>query len=161
MEEKTGFRPMRRKNQQLPAEECERILREEPRGVLAVLGDGGYPYTVPLDFVYEDGKLYFHCATAGHKLDALKNGGRASFCVLDKGEKPEDDWAYYFRSVIVFGRLRLLEDREEILRRVRSLGLKYNPDEDWVDNEMRKYGASVACLELTIEHMTGKRVHER
>ncbi|MBQ9616719.1 MAG: pyridoxamine 5'-phosphate oxidase family protein, partial [Oscillibacter sp.] len=66
------FREMRRHGQQLPESECAEILRREPRGVLAVLGDDGYPYTVPLDFVYEGGKLYFHCAGEGHKLDAIK-----------------------------------------------------------------------------------------
>ena len=65
------FRKMRRFKQQLSEEECLEILKTAKRGVLAVLGDEGYPYAVPLDFVYEDGKIYFHCAKEGHKLDAI------------------------------------------------------------------------------------------
>ena len=72
MDDKTPFRPMRRFKQQMTNEECIALLRKAPRGVLAVLGDGGYPYTVPLDFVYDDGKIYFHCAKEGHKLDAIR-----------------------------------------------------------------------------------------
>ena len=78
------FREMIRKNKALPEEECIRILTEEKRGVLSVNGDGGYPYGTPMNHFYnaEDGKLYFHCGKQqGHRLDALAQDGRASFCV--------------------------------------------------------------------------------
>ena len=68
------FRPMRRIKQQIPEEECIKILKEEPRGVLSVLGDDGYPYGVPIDHYYDEktGRIYFHCAKEGHKLDAIR-----------------------------------------------------------------------------------------
>ncbi|MBQ3418459.1 MAG: pyridoxamine 5'-phosphate oxidase family protein [Ruminococcus sp.] len=155
------FRPIRRHKQQLPDEECIRILTEEKRGILALLGDEGYPYTVPLNFVYDNGKIYFHCAKEGHKLDALKSCDKVSFCVYQQEEKTEDDWAYHIRSVIVFGRAKLLTDREEIIEKCRLLGLKYYPNAQDVEKEIEKDGSRAACIELIIEHMTGKRIYEK
>lgn len=155
------FRGMRRFKQQLDSEKCIEILQNEPRGVLAVLGDGGYPYTVPLNFVYEDGRLYFHCAKEGHKLDAVKACSKASFCVLDKGVKSDADWSYYFNSVICFGRVKILSEKNEILKKAKLLGMKYYPDEKEVDEEVKKFENRVCVLEMTIEHMSGKHVHEK
>lgn len=156
----TEFRKMRRFKQALTYEECEEILRGEPRGVLSVLGENGYPYGFPMDFVYEDGKLYFHCAKVGHKLDALRACDRVSFCVMDQGYRKEGDWALNIRSVIIFGRIRFIEDPEETIERVRHLGLKYYPTRESVEEEIRQAGARVQILELTIDHMTGKLVNE-
>jgi len=155
------FRPMRRFGQQLPPEECEAILQSEKRGVLAVLGDDGYPYTVPLDFLYADGKIYFHGAHEGHKIDALARCDKASFCVTDGGEAREGDWALWFRSVVAFGRVRMLTDREETIALARALALKYYPTPDGVEEEIEKAGSRVRVLEMTVEHLTGKRVHEK
>ncbi len=155
------FRGMRRFKQQLDSEKCIEILQNEPRGVLAVLGDGGYPYTVPLNFVYEDGRLYFHCAKEGHKLDAVKACGKASFCVLDKGVKSDADRSYYFNSVICFGRVKILSEKNEILKKAKLLGMKYYPDEKEVDEEVKKFENRVCVLEMTIEHMSGKHIHEK
>ena len=103
------FRKMRRFKQQVPEENCIEILKREPRGVLAVLGDDGYPYTVPLDFYYDegDGKIYFHGAKEGHKLDAIAKCDKVSFCVMDQGFKKDGDWALNITSVVVFGRARM------------------------------------------------------
>ena len=154
------FREMRRYKQALTEEECAEILRRERRGVLATLGDDGYPYAVPLNFVYEDGKIYFHCAAEGHKIDAIRRCDKASFCVTEQGERAPGEWWFKVRSVIAFGRVRMLEDRDEVLSRVRALGLKYAAP-DYVEKEIQKDGKRVQCLELTIEHMTGKRVNEK
>ena len=154
------FREMRRYKQALTAEECAEILRRERRGVLAILGDDSYPYAVPLNFVYEDGKIYFHCAAEGHKIDAIRRCDKASFCVTEQGERAPGEWWFKVRSVIAFGRVRILEDRDEVLSRVRALGLKYAAP-DYVEKEIQKDGKRVQCLELTIEHMTGKRVNEK
>ena len=112
------FREMRRSRQQLSPEECVELLEKQPRGVLALLGDDEYPYAVPVNFVYREGKLYFHGAREGHKPDAVRRCGRASFCVLDEGCRPEGEWALNFRSVIVFGRIRAMgaeEDRKSVV----------------------------------------------
>ena len=156
-----SFRRMRRFKQQLSDEECIRILKEEKRGVLAFAGDDGYPYAVPMNFVYDGEKIFFHCAPEGHKIDAIQACDKVSFCVFQQGEKREDDWAYYVRSVIVFGRARLLTDREEIMEKCRLLALKYYPNAEDVEEELKKDGHRVAMIELTIEHMTGKLVHEK
>ena len=154
------FRKMRRFKQQLTDEECAEILRREPRGVLALLGDDGYPYAVPLDFVYDDGKIYFHSAAEGHKIDAIRRCDKVSFCVTEQGERAPGEWWLKVRSVIAFGRIRILEDRDEVLSHVRALGLKYAAP-DYVEKELQKDGKRVQCLEFTIEHMTGKRVNEK
>ena len=154
------FREMRRYKQQLTREECEEILSRERRGVLAVQGDDGYPYALPLDFVYADGKIYFHCAAEGHKIDAIQRCDKVTFCVVEHGEPVQGEWWLKVRSVIVFGRIRILQDRGEVLERVRNLGMKYAPL-DYVEKEIQKDGKRVQCLELSIEHMTGKRVNEK
>ncbi len=83
-----------------------------------------------------------------------------SFSVIDEGVRKGDDWPLHFKSVILFGRMRILEDREEIISKVRLLGLKYFPDAESVEEELKRSGSRVACLELTIDHMTGKRIKE-
>ena len=135
------FRKMRRFKQELSAEKCAEILRTEPRGVLAVIGDGGYPYTVPLDFVYDDEKLFFHSAVEGHKVDAVFRNPKASFCVLSQRELSDDGWSYYFDSVVVFGRVSVVSDE--------------------VEEEIRRDMKRALLLRFDIEHMSVKRVHEK
>ncbi len=154
------FRKMRRFRQEISEEECREILKTEMRGVLAVKGEDGYPYALPMDFLYDAGKLYFHSARQGHKIDALKADDRVSFCVYDKGFRKEGDWALNIRSVILFGRIRLMEDTEEVIPILRKFGLKYYPTEESVEKEIAKDGSRVQMLELTIDHMTGKLVNE-
>lgn len=155
------FREMRRFKQRLTAEECETILRGQPRGVLSVLGDEGYPYGVPLNFVYDNGCLYFHAALSGHKLDALRQYDKGSFNVLRQGALSDDGWSYYFDSVIAFGRLQELTDEGEKNEKLRLLGNKYFPDQAMTESDIAKNGARCTVIELRIEHMTGKHVHER
>ena len=156
------FRPMRRFKQQVSQEACEKVLREAPRGVLALLGDDDYPYTVPMDFLYEpvEGKIYFHCARVGHKIDAIAAHDKASFCVMDEGFRKPGEWALNITSVVVFGRIRPVEDRERALAKVLALGIRYHPSEEAARKELEKAADRVMCLELTIEHMTGKLVNE-
>lgn len=155
------FREMLRANKQLSAEECIRILIQQPRGILSVLGDDGYPYGIPMDHWYceADGKLYFHCGPAGHKLDALKNSNKVSFCVLDEGRQP-GDWALTFHSVIVFGQVRIIDDPTAAIEITRQLSYKFTQDTAYIESEIRSYGKGVVCLQLTPEHITGKVVHE-
>lgn len=157
------FRKMRRFKQQVPEETCIEILKREPRGVLAVLGDDGYPYTVPLDFYYDesDGKIYFHGAKEGHKLDAIAKCDKVSFCVMDQGFKKDGDWALNITSVVVFGRIKPVDDFEKTKEKVCKLGLKYHPTAQAVEIEWENAKNRVLCLELTPEHMTGKLVNEK
>lgn len=150
---------MRRYRQQLSMEDCESQLQAEPRGVLAVLGDDGYPYTVPMDFFYDDGRLYFHGAAEGHKLDAIRRCEKASFCVLDQGAYDEGDCIPHFKSVVAFGRIHVMEDPAKALRFARALGTKYLPLQD-VEEELAIKFSRMIVYEMEIEHLTGKLVYE-
>ena len=157
-----AFREMTRFKQQLPKEECIDILKGELRGVLSVLGDDGYPYGMPLNHFYceEDGKLYFHSGKKGHRTDAMRRCDKASFCVYDSGTRKEGDWALYIRSVIVFGRIEFIDDREKIYDIAEKLSLRFTDDMDYIKNELENSGPSTLMFALVPEHITGKLVHE-
>lgn len=153
---------MRRKAQALSQEECAAILARNSYGVLSVLGEGGYPYAVPVSYLFQEGKIYFHCAKAGHKLDALRVCDKVSFCVVDQDQVVPLEYTTYFRSVILFGRARVVEDQGEARRWLERLALKYAPEdteahrEDVLDWEM-----PAACVvEIAAEHITGKEAKE-
>ena len=156
------FREMVRKKQQLGNEECIALLKEQPRGVLSLVGDGGYPYGLPIDYWYneEDGCLYFHSGPMGHKIDALRANDRASFCVMDQGFREDGDWALKIKSVIVFGRLRIVEDHEKAIELTRALSFKYTEDAAYIQEEIDNYGHEVLVFKLVPEHMTGKITKE-
>ena len=154
------FRNMRRFKQQLSEQECLDVLIHAPRGVLAVHGEDGYPYAFPMNFIYLNGKIYFHCAKAGHKLDALASNDKVSFCVMDEGFRKSGDWALNIKSIVLFGRVNKTDGKQETIEILRQIGLKYYPTAEGVEGEIRKAGAHVQILELTIEHMTGKLVNE-
>ena len=155
------FRKMRRKNRQLSNEECIDILTNEPRGVLALLGDYDYPYTVPMSHVFADGKIYFHGAQTGHKNDAAKKYEKVSYCVVDKGVKAEDSWWYTFKSVVVFGKIRILTDRDEKIEKLTYLGDKFFPTHEETMDEISRLLDRTEVFEITIDHMTGKMVEEK
>ena len=157
------FRELTRKSQQLSEEECIEILTNETRGVLSVTGDNGYPYGLPMNHWYneEDGRLYFHSGKYGHKIDAMKSCDKASFCVMDKGEKTDGDWALNFNSVIVFGRLEIVEDPKKALEMIRKLSYHFTDDRDYVEYEINQAAARTLCFCLVPEHITGKRVNEK
>lgn len=156
------FREMRRKNQQLPEAECIRLLKELPRGVLSLMGDGGYPYGIPIDHYYnpEDGKLYFHGGKHGHKIDAIRSCSKASFCVMDEGCRTPDSWGLYIRSVIVFGQVEILEDAARAVEIARHLSYKYTSDRDFIEQEIQQSQKNLLVFSLTPEHITGKLVNE-
>ncbi|MBP3737039.1 MAG: pyridoxamine 5'-phosphate oxidase family protein [Lachnospiraceae bacterium] len=156
------FREMLRIRQQLPEEECIEILKKEPRGVLSVLGDDGYPYGMPLNHFYceADGKLYFHGGKTGHRIDAVRNYDKASFCVYDQGTRSDGEWFLRIRSVIVFGRIEIVEDMEKTIEISRQLSYKFTSDEAYIEDEIRRAGPRTLLISLTPEHMTGKLVKE-
>lgn len=156
------FREVTRKKQIISQEECREILRNEKRGVLAVLGDDEYPYAMPMNFLYDEEKnlIYFHGGRTGHKTDALKKHDKVSFCVYDEGFRRDGEWALNIKSVIVFGKISFVED-EKITEDVsRKLSYKYTPDTEYIENEIKHFLSSTLCLEMKIEHMTGKIVNE-
>ena len=156
------FRKMRRFKQELSQQECIEVLKTQPRGVLSVLGDDGYPYGIPMDHWYcdADGKLYFHCAKSGHKLDAIRACDKVSFCVYDEGWRKEGEWALNIRSVVVFGRLRMVADPAKVTEICTGLCRKFTDDAAYLEHELQTSLPNVLCLELTPEHITGKLVNE-
>lgn len=161
MEETGKFRPMRRFKQEVPEDACLELLRTAQRGVLSLSGDDGYPYGVPMNFHYAQGKIYFHGARAGHKIDALRRCDKASFCVLSEAQRNPGEWWNCFTSVICFGRIREVTDEGERTALLRALGEKYFPEGYDIAGDLRKNGPQAAVLEFTIEHMSGKRVREK
>lgn len=154
------FREPARSKQQLTEKECIDILKSEPRGVLAVLGDNDYPYAMPMNFYYdeEENKIYFHGGKTGHKMDAVAKHDKVSFCVYDKGYHKEGHWSLNIRSVIVFGRIRVVENWS--VDKIREFSKKYTSDLVYIEQEIELYASKTAVLEMEIEHMTGKLVNE-
>lgn len=155
------FRAMRRKRQQLSEDESVEILRKATSGTLALLGDNGYPYAVPISYVYADGKLYFHSALSGHKVDAIRGCDKASFCVIEKDEVHPEKYTTFFRSVIAFGRIHIIEDEQEKWQTARMLGNRYNPNqEEALQKEMADGLNRMLMIRFDIEHLTGKEAIE-
>lgn len=155
------FREMRRTRQALPPEEISAVLERGTSGVLALAGDDGYPYAVPISYVYDGERIYFHSARAGHKLDAVRREPKASFCVIDQDQIVPAEYTTYFRSVIAFGTARELEDPWEKRQALEALAAKYSPEQEaGRKEEIRAQFANVAMVELTVEHMTGKEAIE-
>ena len=156
------FRPMRRWKQQLSDEECIAILKNEPRGILSVLGDDGYPYGIPMNHWYceDDGKLYFHGAKTGHKIDAISKCDKVSYCVHDEGYREEGQWPLHIKSVVVFGKIQPVTDDAKVLEICTHLCQKFTDDKAYLEHELKHSLPKVLCLALTPEHMTGKLVKE-
>lgn len=155
------FREMRRKRQQLTDEESIGILQKATAGTLALLGDNDYPYAVPISYVYHEGKLYFHSALAGHKVDAIRKFDKASFCVIEQDDVQPKKYTTFFRSVIAFGRIQIIEDETEKLAMTRMLGNRYNPnDDDSLKKEIESGLSRMLMIRFDIEHLTGKEAIE-
>ena len=159
------FRKMRRFKQQLSDAECIEVLKGAKRGVISMYGEDGYPYGIPVSHWYneEDGKIYFHGAKTGHKVDAINACDKVSFCVMDEGYREEGDWALNIKSVVIFGRARLLsyaEEPEKVREICIGLSAKFTDDPNYADDEIAKVGQNVLCVEITPDHMTGKLVNE-
>ena len=157
-----AFREITRKKQALSMDKIIDILETEKRGVLSVLGDDGYPYGMPMNYWYnkENGYIYFHSGKKGHKIDAMTANNKVSFCVYDAGSKKDGEWALHINSVIVFGKVYVVEDFEESMDICKKLSLKYTPDMEYIEEEIRKFGNATLCYELRPEHITGKGVNE-
>ena len=156
------FREMRRKKQMLSYEESQAILYQGSSGVLALSGDDEYPYAVPVSYVYDGKALYFHSAKEGHKLDAIRRNAKASFCVTAQDLVVPEEYTTYFKSVIVFGRIRIIENEAEKRAAIEKLAVKYAPD-DSRDSRQRaidREWPALCMLEMTAEHISGKAAKE-
>lgn len=158
------FRKMRRFTQQVSQDECIKILRDEKRAALSVIGENGYPYTVPINFYYDEAenKIYFHGAKQGHKIEAIQKYNKVCLTTWNQGFKKEGHWEWNATSVVVFGKAKLVMDEERIEDRLRKLATKYYPTMEEVEEEMRSSARDhVQMVEIKVEHMTGKLVNEK
>ncbi len=132
------FRELIRKNKKISMEECLRILKTEKRGVLSVNGDNGYPYGMPMNHWYneEDGKIYFHCGKVGHRLDALKKDSKVSFCTYNEGDRNQGKWALNVESVIVFGKIEIVDELDRIIDITKKLSYKFTHDDEYINAEI-------------------------
>ena len=160
MQNNATFRPMRRFKQQLTLQECETILQGAYRGFLSVNGENGYPYTIPMNFLYRENRIYFHSALQGHKIDAIMHSPKACFTLINDPVKQENDWWYHVSSVVCFGQVSIIENQEERMAILRNLGQKYFPEEYDMQKDLDTNAHRAAVLCFTINHITGKRVKE-
>ena len=158
------FRSIRTKQNELPEAGAKALLRSARRGVLAVLGDGGYPYAVPLNYRYDEdeGRNYFNGARAGHKAEAIRACGKVCFTVYGNERIPEDEpWAPFVQSAVAFGQCRPVEDGAENLRQLKAFAMKYYPSEGLADREIASSGAAAQMYVIEIRHLSGKEVQEK
>ncbi len=154
-------RKMRRFKQQLSDKECIEILCTNTSGVLSLCGEDMQPYGVPLSHVYENGKLYFHSALKGYKLDIIGQNRNVSFTVIDLDEIHPEKYTTYFRSVIASGRIRIIDEDTEKMRTLELLGRRCNSsDSEGLKKEISRGFSNCVMLEMTIERMTGKQAIE-
>lgn len=151
------FREMRREDKKKSPEETLKILTEAEEGVLALHGDDGYPYAVPVNHTYVDGTLYFHGAKAGgHKLDAIKNDPKACYTVIGSDVIDAEAITTIYKSVICFGKARIVESDEERDKALELIIKRFIPDYDHGMAYVEKFKDATAVFALDIEHMTGK-----
>ena len=157
------FRAMRRFKQQLSKDECVEILKSAPRGVIAMNGENGYPYAVTINQYFDetDGKIYFHGALQGLKVDLLEKDNKVCFTTTDEGHIEEGDWANTFKSVVCLGQVEEVNDVEKIHDRLRRLAKGFYPSEEFIEKEIEKAGSRVKMYVINIDYMTGKLVHEK
>ena len=156
------FRELIRRNKKISMEECLHILKTEKRGVLSVNGDNDYPYGMPMNHWYneEDGKIYFHCGKVGHRLDALKKDSKVSFCTYNEGYRNQGEWALNVKSVIVFGKIEIVDELDRIIDIMKKLSYKFTHDDEYINAEIEQHVHRTLLLVLTPEHICGKLVQE-
>lgn len=154
------FREIRRSKQLLSPEDTAAVMDRCTNGVLACAGDDGYPYAVPISYVYSNDKIYFHSAKAGHKIDAIKKNPRVSFAVIDEDKISSEEYTSYFRSVIAFGKARIAEG-DEWFEAFKALVEKYSGDQPEESKNKEITGCKKSyIIAIDIDHMTGKEAIE-
>ena len=157
------FRAIRKKKNEISINAAKDLLRSSRRGVLAVNGDEGYPYAIPINYLYdeENNRIIFHGAKAGHKVDSLKKNDKICFTVYGNETIKEENWAPYLQSVVIFGKCHLVENKDDTISMLKKFALKYYPNVEMVNKEIEFSGRGVQMFEIEIEHMSGKEVQER
>lgn len=151
---------MIRSKQALSRELCDEILFNRTTGVLGVITEDGYPYTVPVNYIYADNKIYFHGSKRGLKVECINNNNKASFCVIDKDDVIAEHLTTHYRSVIVFGNIEMIKEKDKIIDVARKIGLRYLDNPERVDAAINSEINALACFEINIEQITGKQANE-
>ncbi len=156
------FRAIRKKKNEISIDAAKELLHSSRRGVLAVNGDEGYPYAIPINYLYdeENNRIIFHGAKAGHKVDSLKKNDKICFTIYGNETIKEEKWAPYLQSVVIFGKCHLVENKDETISMLKKFALKYYPNEEMVNKEIEFSGRGVQMFEIEIEHLSGKEVQE-
>lgn len=157
------FRDIRRAKRAISIEEAKVLLRDNKRAAFSVNGDDGYPYTLPINFYYEEAenRIYFHSAKQGHKLDSIQADDKVCLTTWNDGYREEGDWAFWVSSCVVFGRAKLITDRELAEEKLRKFALKYYPSAEEVEKLLQESINAVQLVAVDIEHISGKKVHEK
>ncbi len=157
------FRQIRRKKKEIDITTAKELLKSCRRGVIAVNGDNGYPYAVPINYLYdiENEKIYFHGARAGHKFDSIKACDKVCFTVYGNEMIKDEDWAPYLQSAVVFGRCHLTDTGNSAIELLKKLAEKYYPNKQLINEEIAKVGKAVQMFEIEIEHISGKEIQEK
>ena len=156
------FRSIRKKKNEISLDVAKELLHSSRRGILAVNGDDGYPYAVPINYLYDEDaqKIFFHGSKAGYKVDALKACDKVCFTVCGNETIKDEAWAPYVKSAVVFGRCHLMENKENAMAALKKFAMKYYPSEDMVDDHIGSIGMATQMFEIEIEHISGKEVQE-
>ena len=157
------FREMRRIKQELPLEEAKSLLMKNKRGVLSFNGEDDYPYAIPINFLYdeEENKIYFHGAKSGYKFDCIRKNNKACFVTYGDQELSDNGWSYYLKSLVAFGEIEIIEDRDLAAKKLIELASRYYPSMSEINGTMERSFKNTLVYSLSIHHMTCKRVHEK
>lgn len=152
------MKEMRRKVQKLTQEEIVAILERNTSGILSLLSEDGYPYGVPLSYLYEDNTILFHCARVGHKIDAIKHNDKACFSVIDQDDVIAEQNTTHYKSAIVFGKMRIVEDADGIRKYMNKIANKYSPHQvEYNESKINKEFPRICILIMEIDYMSGKQ----
>lgn len=157
------FRKIRKIKNEINQAEAKELLKNSRRGILAMNGDDGYPYAIPVNYFYDEteGKIFFHGAKAGYKVDCLKSSDKVCFTVIGSEMIRAEEWAPYMQSVVIFGRCQLIDDKQNAMKRLKDFAMKYYPSENMVLDEIKEDGKATQMFEIDVEYMTGKEVQEK
>ena len=154
------FREMRRSKQLLSMDDTVAVMERCTNGVLSCIGDNDYPYAVPLSYVYFNDRIYFHSAKAGHKVEAIMRNPKVSFSVIDEDTIVSQEYTTYFRSVIAFGKARIVSG-DEWIKAFEALVEKYSGDQPKEEKQKEINGCTQShIIAIDVEHITGKEAIE-
>lgn len=157
------FRELTRIKQKLQIDECYIILEKEKRGVLALNGENDYPFAFTMNHYFDkiNNKIYFHCGKIGYKFDCLDKNNKACFTLTKDEDKNDNEWWITVKSVIVYGKIEIIDDIEKVVEISDKLSRKFTSDDDYIQKEIDNYAQNTRLLELSIDNICGKIVKEK